>query len=576
MLVKIGAIAGLSSVMLVLLYGQTRIFYTMARDGLIPPVFANVHKTFKTPWINTIIVGVLAAGFAGFMGLDALANLTNVGTLVAFAIVCVTVHLSALRAARHEAAVQDAAASRSSPMLGRADVPVPADVADGADRHAQLLLDLSRRRLRGLFRLRHVELEARPRHRGQGPRAAEPGSALTWRHFHRERRLREGGVFVLARTRGTMCAPELEPCPLPRSALTPRSRRSPAGARPRAATPSPRRFRFADFNAAFGFMTRVALHAEKQDHHPEWFNVYNRVEVTLTTHDAGGVTDKDVALAHFMDRIAAAQSGSKAEIDMAGRVAGKKVFITGAAQGLGAAMARALRGGRRQGRAGGHQFRRRRESWRPSSTPITAREPRSPSNSTSPTKASGSPRSKPPNKAMGGISGLINNAGISAREGGIEELALADFRRVMSVNVDSVFLGAKHALKYLRENQPGSIVNISSIAGLIANHNSPAYNASKAAVWLLSKNIALYCAKKGLDIRSNSIHPTFIDTPILDPIRQHVRQGRSRGQAGPAGAARPHRQAGEMCAMAALYLISDESRFVTGSEMKVDGGISAM
>ena len=90
-LVKIGAIAGLSSVMLVLLYGQTRIFYTMARDGLIPPVFARVHAKYKTPWINTLIVGVIACGFAGFMGLDELANLTNVGTLFAFAIVCVTV-----------------------------------------------------------------------------------------------------------------------------------------------------------------------------------------------------------------------------------------------------------------------------------------------------------------------------------------------------------------------------------------------------------------------------------------------------------------------------------------------------
>jgi APA family basic amino acid/polyamine antiporter len=90
-LVKIGAIAGLSSVMLVLLYAQTRIFYTMARDGLIPPVFSRVHPRFKTPWLNTLLVGAVACGFAGFMGLDALANLTNVGTLCAFAIVCVTV-----------------------------------------------------------------------------------------------------------------------------------------------------------------------------------------------------------------------------------------------------------------------------------------------------------------------------------------------------------------------------------------------------------------------------------------------------------------------------------------------------
>ena len=90
-LVKIGAIAGLSSVMLVLLYGQTRIFYTMARDGLLPGIFADVHSKFKTPWVNTIVVGIIAAAFAGFMSLDALANLTNVGSLLAFAIVCLTV-----------------------------------------------------------------------------------------------------------------------------------------------------------------------------------------------------------------------------------------------------------------------------------------------------------------------------------------------------------------------------------------------------------------------------------------------------------------------------------------------------
>ena len=101
-LVKIGAIAGLSSVMLVLLYGQTRIFYTMARDGLIPPAFASVHKSFRTPWINTLVVGVIACGFAGFKGLDFLANLTNVGTLFAFAIVCMTVVY--LRFARPEVA----------------------------------------------------------------------------------------------------------------------------------------------------------------------------------------------------------------------------------------------------------------------------------------------------------------------------------------------------------------------------------------------------------------------------------------------------------------------------------------
>jgi APA family basic amino acid/polyamine antiporter len=91
LLVKIGAIAGLSSVMLVLLYGQTRIFYTMSRDGLLPKSLAVVHKTFKTPWINTIIVGIAAMGAAGFLSLDALSDLTNVGSLAAFTLVCVTV-----------------------------------------------------------------------------------------------------------------------------------------------------------------------------------------------------------------------------------------------------------------------------------------------------------------------------------------------------------------------------------------------------------------------------------------------------------------------------------------------------
>ncbi len=89
--VKIGAVAGLSSVMLVLLYGQTRIFYTMSRDGLLPSALAKVHPRFKTPWINTIIVGAAACGAAGFMSLDSLADLSNVGSLAAFAIVCATV-----------------------------------------------------------------------------------------------------------------------------------------------------------------------------------------------------------------------------------------------------------------------------------------------------------------------------------------------------------------------------------------------------------------------------------------------------------------------------------------------------
>ena len=129
-LVKVGAIAGLSSVMLVLLYGQTRIFYTMARDGLLPAPLAAVHPKFRTPWINTLIVGSLAAASAGLMSLGSLADLTNVGSLAAFAIVCITVLY--LRYA-----APDLKRPFRTPLLPgdtdprRADVPVPADVADG-------------------------------------------------------------------------------------------------------------------------------------------------------------------------------------------------------------------------------------------------------------------------------------------------------------------------------------------------------------------------------------------------------------------------------------------------------------
>jgi NAD(P)-dependent dehydrogenase (short-subunit alcohol dehydrogenase family) len=259
---------------------------------------------------------------------------------------------------------------------------------------------------------------------------------------------------------------------------------------------------------------------------------------------------------------------------MAGRVAGKKVVVTGAAQGLGAGIARAVaaEGGKvaladinfvgaeklaaelNTAYGSGIAFAFELDvtdegQW------IAALEAA--------------------NRAMGGVSGLVNNAGIAGGKGGVEEMELAQFRRVMSINVDSVFLGAKHAIKYLAQNQPASIVNISSIAGLIASHNTPAYNASKAAVWLLSKNIALHCAKKKIDVRSNSIHPTFIDTPILDPLRGLF--GKEEAEAKLARQV-PLGRIGEPkdVAMAALYLLSDESRFVTGAEIKVDGGISAM
>lgn len=258
---------------------------------------------------------------------------------------------------------------------------------------------------------------------------------------------------------------------------------------------------------------------------------------------------------------------------MAGRVAGKKAFITGGAQGLGAAMARMLVA----------------EGAKVSIADINHEGAKAIAAEINATHGEGTAFAFPldvtkedqwiyaleeADAAMGGISVLVNNAGIS-RGGNIEQLSYEDWKLVMSVNVDSVFLGTKHALKYMRAHQPGSIINISSIAGLIAAHNSPVYNASKAGVWLLSKGIALHCAKQGLDIRSNSIHPTFIDTPILDPLRQQfgteVAHGKLARQI-PLG----HIGEPDDIANAVLYLASDESKFMTGAELKLDGGISAM
>ena len=123
----------------------------------------------------------------------------------------------------------------------------------------------------------------------------------------------------------------------------------------------------------------------------------------------------------------------------------------------------------------------------------------------------------------------------------------------------------------------GSIINISSIAGLIASDTMPGYNASKAAVWMLSKSVALYCAKMGWDIRCNSVHPTFVDTPILDGMAANT--GKPKDVIMDKLARQiPLKRVGQPddIAHGVLYLASDESRFMTGAELKLDGGISAM
>lgn len=177
-------------------------------------------------------------------------------------------------------------------------------------------------------------------------------------------------------------------------------------------------------------------------------------------------------------------------------------------------------------------------------------------------------------QALGGLSVLVNNAGI-APMGSIEDCDLAEWRQVMAVNCDSAFLGCKLALPLLRDSQPASIVNMSSVAGLVASHNLAAYNVSKAALWMLTKTVALHCARSGWKIRCNSIHPTFVRTPLLDGF---IRDRDEATMLAKLARQVPIGRIGEVedVAAAVVYLASEESAMMTGAEMKLDGGLSAM
>jgi NAD(P)-dependent dehydrogenase (short-subunit alcohol dehydrogenase family) len=164
---------------------------------------------------------------------------------------------------------------------------------------------------------------------------------------------------------------------------------------------------------------------------------------------------------------------------------------------------------------------------------------------------------------------LVNNAGISI-VGRVEDTPLADWQRVMDVNATGVFLGTKAAIPAMRRAGGGSIVNISSQLGLVGTDiTSPMYPASKGAVRLLTKVTAIQYAKEG--IRANSVHPGPIVTPMTEKRRADPEIYKlmvSRIPLGRYGEA-------EEVAYAVLYLASDESSFVTGSELVIDGGWTA-
>lgn len=178
---------------------------------------------------------------------------------------------------------------------------------------------------------------------------------------------------------------------------------------------------------------------------------------------------------------------------------------------------------------------------------------------------------------FGALHVLLNSAGIGLTKT-VEDIELEEWRKVHAIDLDGVFLGCKYGVREIKQHTAklgGSIINISSISGIIAGANMAAYNSAKAGVRLLSKSVALHCAKSGYNIRCNSVHPTFIDTPILDRHRKRFGaeiMAQKFGKQVPLGRlGRP-----EEVGWAIVYLASDESSFMTGSEVVIDGGISAM
>lgn len=175
--------------------------------------------------------------------------------------------------------------------------------------------------------------------------------------------------------------------------------------------------------------------------------------------------------------------------------------------------------------------------------------------------------------AFGGVNILVNAAGISPGDT-IEEASLEHWHHVHAVCLDSVFLGCKHGVPAIQRTGGGAIVNISSVAGLVGVPNLSSYSSAKAGVRNLTKSVAMHCTRRGYPIRCNSIHPGPIETPILaqvhaEPMDERHQRAREK--------AVPMRRIGqpEEVAKPILFLASDDASFITGTELVVDGGITA-
>jgi 3(or 17)beta-hydroxysteroid dehydrogenase len=266
---------------------------------------------------------------------------------------------------------------------------------------------------------------------------------------------------------------------------------------------------------------------------------------------------------------------------MAGRVAGRVAIVTGAASGIGAACARALA----------------REGAQVVLTDIAHTEAQSVAALIAREGASAfalrhdvaaekdwAAVIEATMEKFGRLDVLVNNAGIAGR-GSLLDTTLDDWRALMRVNLDGVFLGTRAAIGAMQTARTGtdtlgSVINMSSVLGLVGGTGVAAYSASKGAVRLFTKAVAVECAENGWRVRVNSIHPGYISTPLLE--RALTRRAAAEGADVTALRARlverhPLGRLGtpEDIADGVVYLASDESAFVTGCELVIDGGYTA-
>jgi len=175
-------------------------------------------------------------------------------------------------------------------------------------------------------------------------------------------------------------------------------------------------------------------------------------------------------------------------------------------------------------------------------------------------------------ECFGKLDILVNNAGVMIWKN-IENTSLEEWRWLLGVNLDGVFLGTKYAIGAMKKSGGGSIINISSVAGLVGTLDTSAYHASKGGVRIFTKAAALECSKAGYDynIRVNSVHPGVIKTPMVEELFKDEEKMRTALSWHPIGRfGEP-----EDIAYGVLYLASDESKFVTGAELVIDGGWTA-